>query len=84
MTIEAIHAHFPGEWVMLGDPVKEGLTLIGGMVLHHHPDKRELAYEGRHLAKGYSRYRWVFAGKIPKTPQTGIFRKITIPTNEKV
>ncbi len=83
-TIEEIKASYPGEWVLLGNPEKDGLTILGGVVLHHHPDKRELANEGRRLAHGYDRYRWVFAGEIKRMPRIGIFRKITLPANEAI
>ena len=52
MTFEEMKEAFPNEWILLGDPKeKKGMKVQSGYVLFHHPDKRELAYQGRHLKK---------------------------------
>ncbi len=85
MTFEEMKEAFPNEWILLGDPKeKKGMKVQSGYVLFHHPDKRELAYQGRHLKKGFKLYTWVYTGEFRRVPGLGIFRTISEIPYEKI
>jgi len=68
-SIEDIKKRYPDEWILLGDPEENEreMEILSGIVLYHSPDKREVAYLGRPLAKGYSRLTWFFNRVTPRT-----------------
>ena len=73
-SFETIKKMYPNEWVLLGDPeldnseIAGSITskLIGGVVLYHSPDKREIAYKSSEVRKGFTTYTCVYTGAIPK------------------
>ena len=74
VSFETIKEMYPNEWVLLGDPelnnsdTAGSITskLIGGVVLYHSPDKREIAYKSSEVRKGFITYTCVYTGAIPK------------------
>ena len=67
-SIEDIKKSYPDEWILLGDYEEDEYgNDISGIVLYHSPDKREVAYLGKPLAKGYSRVTWFFNRVTPRT-----------------
>lgn len=76
LAISTIRKKFPNEWVLLADPVMQGSEIVGGIVLSHHLDKRELTILGRPLIGGHANYRVVYTGELPTMHCLGILRKI--------
>ena len=76
ITISTIYKKFPNEWVLLADPFMNGMDLMGGIVLLHHKDKRELTILGREVIGNHSNYRVIFTGKLPGIHRLGILRKL--------
>jgi hypothetical protein len=67
-SIDDIKKSYPDEWILLGDPEEDEYGKdISGVVLYHSPDKREVAYLGKPLAKGYDRVTWFFNRVTPRT-----------------
>ena len=68
-SIEDIKKSYPDEWILLGDPEENEreMEILSGIVLYHSPDKREVAYLGKPLIKGYSRVMWFFNRVTPRT-----------------
>jgi len=56
--MEEMKAAYPGEWVLIGDPVydEDDLNVVSGILLDHSRDKRELAYRWRGNLTGYKTY----------------------------
>ena len=52
LTWEDIKIQYPDEWVVLGNPVFDGMKILKGTVLAHHPDKRVASIEVGSLAHG--------------------------------
>ena len=65
LPIETIKKLYPDEWVLVASPQKEGIKIIGGIVLVHHADKRVMALQGRDLIKNYSSATHFYTGKMP-------------------
>ena len=59
-----IKALYPNEWVLLGNPDLNNTDVLGGIVLYHSKDKKEVCYIGRDLANNYSSVTIAFAGDI--------------------
>ncbi len=77
LSIEDIKQRYPNEWVLLGNPKIENTTILGGVVVYHSPDKRDLV-KGRDALKGFELSTWTFTGTFPKGRRIwlGIHRKI--------
>ena len=43
---EDIKSQYQDEWVVIANPVFDGMKLLKGVVLAHHPDKRVASIEG--------------------------------------
>ena len=67
---------YPDEWVLLGNPEMESTSVIGGIVLYHSKDKKEVCYIGRGKTAGYSTVTIAFAGDIKQHRKIGILRKV--------
>ena len=66
LSFEEMKKLYPEEWMVVGNPVFDGLRLLNGIVILHGKDKRELAYQGRELIKNYQRFCFWYAGEFPK------------------
>ena len=62
LSISEIKSLFPGEWVLIGNPVMDegDLNVLSGLVLCHSFDKREIAYLWRDKIKAYDKYTLYF------------------------
>jgi len=74
LSIDEIKKSYPDEWILLGDPEENEreMEILSGIVLYHSPDKREVAYLGRPLAKGYNRLTWFFNRVTPLPRRSAI------------
>ncbi len=46
LTWDEIKNQYPDEWVVLGNTEFDGMKILTGTVLSHHPDKRVASMEG--------------------------------------
>ncbi len=76
IAISTIRKKHPNEWVLLANPVMNNMEVMGGIVLLHHKDKKELTIQGRDVIGGYANYRVIFTGKLPSIHRLGILRKL--------
>ncbi len=58
VSIAEIKAAYPGEWVLIAQPVwdESNLHILSGIPLYHSFDKREIAYLWRDKIKAYGKY----------------------------
>jgi hypothetical protein len=75
LSIETIKKHYPNEWVLVASAQKEGIKIVGGIVLAHNADKRLMALEGRDLIKNHASTTHFYTGEMPKYAQIGIIKK---------
>jgi translation elongation factor EF-Ts len=80
-TFEQIKQQYPNEWVLLADAQMDGINILGGKVLLHESDKRNLALKGRDLIKNHTKTTHFYTGDLPKRRTIGLMRKIE---NEKI
>jgi hypothetical protein len=76
LSIEEIKKHFPNEWVLLGNPTTTDLDVLGGIVLFHSADKKEVFVAGKEKIKFYALSTLVFAGDLKPMRRLGILRKL--------
>ena len=62
-TIEQIKRQFPDEWILLGNPEMEETSVLGGIVVYHSKNKKDLL-NGRDLLTPFELSTWVFTGDI--------------------
>ena len=66
VSFEEMKKLYPEEWVVVGDPEYDEFdNLIGGVVLMHGKDKREMAYRGQDLVKAWATFAVVYTGEFP-------------------
>ncbi len=74
LSIESIKKLYPNEWVLVALTGKNDDNK--GIVIFHHPDKREMALQGRDLIKNHSYTTHFYTGEFPKMRHIGLMRKI--------
>lgn len=77
LSIEIIKKRYPNEWILVASPQKEGIKIVGGIVLAHNADKRLMALEGRDLIKNHAATAHFYTGEMPKYAKIGVIRKVT-------
>ena len=68
ISMDEIKKTYPDEWILLGNPEtdEQEQKILSGVVLYHSRDKRELAYLGRPLTKGYEKTAHFFNRVTPR------------------
>jgi hypothetical protein len=66
---------YPDEWVLLGNPEINSTKVLGGIVLFHSKDKKEVCYLGRDKTNGYNTVTITYAGDMKKRNRLGILKK---------
>jgi hypothetical protein len=78
VSFEEAKLLYPDEWLLLGNPVSDenGLHTLGGYVLYHSKDKKEVCYLGKDKTVGYDKITLEFTGKIKKMRRLGLMRRL--------
>lgn len=75
-SFEELKKIYPNEWVLLGNPKMMNTSILGGIVLYHSKDKKEVCYIGRDKTAAYSTVTIAFAGELKQNRKIGILKKI--------
>lgn len=75
-TIDELKKIYPDEWVLLGNPQIKDTSVLGGVVLYHSKDKKEVCYIGRDKTTNYPSVTIVYAGDLKKRRTIGILRRL--------
>ncbi len=77
LEMPEIRALYPDEWVLLGDPVIDVTTVLGGTVVYHSKNKKDLL-KGKDLLSPFGLSTWAFTGEIAPNRRIwlGIYRPI--------
>ncbi len=67
---------YPNEWVLLGNPKMEDTLILGGIVLFHSKDKKEVCYMGRDKVADFKTVTITFVEKIEAHRKIGILKRI--------
>jgi hypothetical protein len=76
---EDIKKQYPDEWVVIGNPIFDGMKILKGTVLAHHPDKRVASIEGGERRDGFKKFTVLFTGEIKSNTHIGLLRTIQKP-----
>ncbi|PGH39889.1 MAG: hypothetical protein CRN43_06335 [Candidatus Nephrothrix sp. EaCA] len=76
LSFEELKMLYPREWVLLGNPKMKNTSVLGGIVLYHSQDKKEVCYLGRDKTAGYSTVTIVFAGDLKQRRRIGILKRV--------
>lgn len=78
VSFEEAKLLYPDEWLLLGNPVtsENGLNILGGYILYHSKDKKEVCYLGREKTIGYEKITLEFTGEIKKMRRLGLMRRL--------
>ena len=75
-NIDDLKLIYPDEWLLLGNPKLENTSVMGGVVLFHSQDKKEVCYIGRDKTTDFETVTITFAGDLKKKRSIGILRKL--------
>ena len=76
ISYKTIQQRFPSEWVLLGNPKSEKGVILGGVVLYHSADKKEVCYLGKEKTADFDRIRLVFTGEFKTMRRIGIMKRL--------
>ena len=68
-NIDDLKLIYPDEWLLLGNPKLENTSVMGGVVLYHSQDKKEVCYIGRDKTTDFETVTITFAGDLKKKTQ---------------
>ncbi len=74
IAFDDIKQLYPDEWVLLGNPEIENTSVLGGIVLYHSQDKKEVCYLGRDKVADYQTFTIAFAGNLKQKRKIGILK----------
>ncbi len=80
VTWENIKKQYPDEWVVIGNPIFEGMQIVSGIVVSHHQDKRVASIEGGERREGFKKFTITYTGKIKSNYHIGLLRTIQKPS----
>jgi hypothetical protein len=75
-AFDEVKKMYPDEWVLLGNPEMQNTSVLGGIVLYHSKDKKEVCYIGRDKTADYSTVTIAYAGDLKQNRKIGILRRI--------
>ncbi len=76
VPFEELKKLYPNEWVLLGNPKIQNTSVLGGIVLYHSKDKKEVCYIGRDKTADFSTVTIAFAGDLKQNRKIGILTRI--------
>ncbi len=76
INLQQLKILFPDEWILLGNPEMKDTTVLGGTVLFHSKDKKEVCYIGRDKVQDYETVTIAFAGDFKASRKVGILKRI--------
>ena len=79
LDMAEIEKRYPNQWVVVGNPVFDGMDVLEGVVIAHHADKRIASMEGGERRAPYKKVTLFYVGKQPPPRRIGLLR--TIKTN---
>ena len=76
LAFDKIKSLYPDEWILLGNPEIENTSVLGGIVLYHSKDKKEVCYIGRDKTADFSTVTIAYAGDLKQHRKIGLLRRI--------
>jgi hypothetical protein len=76
VSLEELKKLYPDEWILLGDPEMNNTKVLGGIVLYHSKDKKEVCYIGRDKTANYETVTIAYAGDLKQNRKIGILKTL--------
>lgn len=76
IAFDELKKKYPDEWVLLGNPKMQNTSILGGIVLYHSKDKKEVCYIGRGKTTNFETVTIAFAGDLKQHRRIGMLRRI--------
>ena len=76
VPIDELKKIYPDEWILLGNPEIKNTNVLGGIVLYHSKDKKEVCYIGRDKTANYDTVTIAYAGNLKQHRKIGILKRI--------
>ena len=76
LTWSDIKSLYPNEWVVIANPIFDGMKIIEGIVVSHHPDKRVASIEGGEHRKSFEKFTLTFTGENSSNYHIGLLKTI--------
>ena len=76
VPIDELKKIYPDEWILLGNPEIKNTNVLGGVVLYHSKDKKEVCYIGRDKTANYDTVTIAYAGNLKQHRKIGILKRI--------
>lgn len=76
LKMAEIELRYPNQWVVIGNPVFDGMDVLEGIVIAHHTDKRIAGMEGGERRSPYKKVTLFYVGKLPPPRRIGLLRRI--------
>jgi hypothetical protein len=76
LKMAEIETRYPNQWIVLGNPVFDGMDVLEGVVIAHHADKRVASMEGGERRAGFHKVTLFYVGKLPPPRRIGLLRTI--------
>lgn len=75
-TLKDVQTNFPNEWILFGNPNITKSKVLGGIVLYHSADKKEVCYIGRSKTADYEKITLVYSGLLKSRRRVGIMKRL--------
>lgn len=76
IALDELKKMYPDEWVLLGNPKMNNTSVLGGVLLYHSKDKKEVCYVGRDKTGDFSTVTIAFAGELKNHRKIGILKRV--------
>jgi len=76
LNFDQIKQLYPDEWVLLGNPEMKNTSVLGGVVVYHSKDKKEVCYIGKDKTANFAKVIIAFAGNLNQNRKIGILRRL--------
>lgn len=76
LKMAEIEIRYPNQWVVLGNPVFDGMDVLEGVVIAHNPDKRIASMEGGERRASFQKVTLFYVGKMLPPRRIGLLRTI--------
>ena len=76
LAMAEIELRYHNQWVVLGNPIFDGMDVLEGVVIAHHADKRVASMEGAERRGAFKKITLFYVGKLVPPRRIGLLRTI--------
>jgi hypothetical protein len=76
LSVEVIKKRYPNEWIFVANAQHNDYEITGGIVIVHHPDKRQMALQAKEVFENYTNTASFYTGEFPKIRRVGLMKRI--------